>query len=498
MKNIKTVCIPILLLVGSLVSQAQVIPINEAGSPAPKLADGISPALRKQLISGVEQKLMEYAEAAKLTDKSSNRVTTESAERFRRMFTSDYSNVPKDFLEFPPEELVSVRDYSDEVYRRLKLSGVQIQLNKAQLLSIEDARDFYEIKVRVEKRIFNQLTERGGEQKVAEGKKHIQEIQFDVLKEDISRITIYRIKGEGKPAAALYVRYFGPSLGVFTTFGTPSFSSFWTENHTAGSSLRVGGSLSFGSGFEFLTNRLSSAGAPKKNIFLTAGVQLNLLRVRTRLDNFSISAFQGSAVSGSNTLIYRRTVSELNVKEYLNVGTLTIPIGFAYRMKESRSSEVFLSFKFLPSYALFRLGNLSGTGIYVAELPAAMWNSARPNSVNPLQLDKSDKLGPLFIGERIIDEVNTPEINVFLLSAQFSPQVYFHLSDGYPGRWALLLALDFTYHFSSPVQHEGISEDILRYPNDYNSGILQRYTTNMSLFSAGFRIGLQHRLVSKP
>jgi hypothetical protein len=498
MQHLKNILILHFLLLGSLALHAQTIKISESGPPAPKVPYSLSAELRQRLIAGAELKLAAYAEAATLLDKSKNRVTGESIARFKSLFNAA-AELPKDYLEFVPDRPASLNEYCNDVFQRLEVRGVQMRINAARLVSIiDDPSGFYVVVVQVDKSVFNYLSESGGE-KISPGGQHFkQEIHFDILKEDLDFVKIANIRGEFRPVAAEYARYFGPGIGFSLPFAQPVFSSYWTDRpDAASSSLSIGGGLSFAVSFDLVTNRLLPRAAPNKNVFASAGLQAGLLSLRTKLEDFSNREFDAQAVSGEHSLNYRRSVAALQAKERISIAYLSLPVGLALRVKESKKFDVFLAARLWPIFALSSSGNLSGTGTYTASIPGANWNSGRSNSVNPAHLNDPNKFGPFQIGDRRLEGTPNPDIKPFSLAVQLSPFTYIHLSDLNPN-WSLLLGLDLTYHLSSPMGHDGTAGDILRYPDDYDTSILQHYTTGMSLFSLGFRVGLHHRLVTKP
>lgn len=495
--HLKYSCFLLAILLGGTMATAQTVRINTSGPPLPQLPAGMSSDLQQQILKSVEQTLNEYAEAATLMDPDANKVTGESIDRFRSLFNA-VARIPKDFLEFVPEELYSLSSYCDEVFQRLEYRGLQLQVNSAHLLSIEDdPSGFYIVKVDLEKTLFNYLSERGGHKAQLAGRRFKQKFYFDVPKQDLSIAKIASIRGETRPPAADYARYLGPSLSLYLPLANAQASTFWTENHAANSTLSVNGGFSFSAGFDFMTNRVMPRQSPSKKLFVSAGLHFSFLSVTTQLEEFSINRREAEASNDTGTLAYERSVNGLNAKEKLNISSLTVPIGLAFQLKSSRKWDGFLALRFLPAFTLFSSGSLSGEGSYSASLEDANWDSSLPNAVNPAHLDDPNKFGPFQIGNRALTGTPKPDFSSFTLAAQLSPSAYIHLSD-LNSNWSLLLGLDLTYHFRSPVEHQDTETDILLYPDNYETSILQHYNTGLSLLAVGFRVGLQHRLITKP
>jgi hypothetical protein len=497
MQNLKISTLFALLLMAGLVAEAQTLKIDIQGPPAPKLAPGISVGLKGQIIGIVEQHLNAYAQAASLLDERERRVTSASIDRFRALFNAA-AELPEDYLEFVPSQPVTLSKYCNDVSLRLETRGVQVQINSARLLEIiDDQTGFYVVVVEVDKSIYNYLSEKGGAKTSTSGRHFKHKFYFDVLKSNLDVVTIHHILGEPRRPAADYVRYLGPSVGVFLPIAQPTFSPYWNDNHAGRSKLSINGSPSFSAGFEFLTNRLLPRSATQKNLFITAGIHFTLTGYKPHLEELNIGEFDATAVRNTHQLMYRRFAEDIQAEELINVGALTVPLGLGLLIKESKKSDVFIAARILPTFSLFNSGNLSGTGMYIAALPEAMWQSNRPNSVRPDQLNDDNAFGPFIIGERALE--GTPELAVkpFSLSLQLSPHVYFHLSNSNPN-WSLLLGLDFTYGFGSLFEHQAVAGDLFRFPDEYSGSIPQHYTSGMSSFAMGLRIGLHHRLTTKP
>lgn len=495
--HLKYSCLLLAILLSSTMATAQALRINTSGPPLPQLPPGMSSDQQQQILKSVEQTLNEYAEAATLMDSDANKVTGESIDRFRSLFNA-VARIPKDFLEFVPKELYSLSSYCDEVFNRLEYRGVQLKVNSARLLSIEDdPSGFYVIKVEVKKTLFNYLSERGGPETQLAGRPFKQQFYFDVLKQDLSIAKIASIRGEPIKAVADYARYLGPSLGLFLPLANAQASNFWTENHAANSTLSVNGGFSFSAGFDFMTNRLMPRRSPSKKLFASVGLHFNFLSLVTKLEDFSISRFEATASNDIHTQKYERSANGLNAKERLSISALTVPIGLAFQLESKRKWDGFLALRLLPAFTLVSSGSLSGEGPYSAYLEDANWDSSLPNAVNPAHLDDPNKFGPFQIGDRALTGTPNADFSSFSLAAQLSPSAYIHLSDLNPN-WSLMLGLDFTYYFGSPVEHQGAETDILNYPDDYETSILQHYNTGLSLLAVGFRIGLHHRLITKP
>lgn len=477
---------------------AQAVKIDLNGPPTPKIAPGISPELRNQLIQSVEQKLNEYAELGSLLDKNQKRVTSVSIDRFRALFNAA-AELPKDYLEFVPPLPVGLSEYCNDVFQRLETRGLQMTISSARLLEIiDDPTGFYVIRVAVDKSLYNYLSERGGP-KISTGGRHFKQIfHFDILKTRPEEVKIANIMGETRPPAAKYTRYFGPSLAVGLPLVQSTLSDNWNNRSASQGNLSINGGVSFAVGFDYMTSRLLPRSSPQKNLFASIGLHLATSSLSTKLENVSIGEFSAVARIQSDTIAYQRSAQDIQAKEVLTVTSLTIPVGIAWRLKTSRKVDVFIAARLLPSFTLTDLGRLDGEGAYVASIPDALWQSDRSNSVNPAQLDDPNKFGPLMIGQRSLEGTPGPNVVPFTLAVQLSPQAYIHLSDINPS-WSLLVGLDLSYQFGSPIEYgDAESGNLFRFPDDYSGSILQRYTSSLSLFTPALRVGLLHRMVTKP
>lgn len=494
----KTYFLILILTVASLDLVAQPIKIALNAGPEPIIAASISPELRNQIILSVEQKLNEYIELGSLLDKSQRRVTSVSIDRFRALFNAA-AELPKDYLEFVPTQPVGLSEYCNEVFQRLETRGLQMTISAARLLEIiDDPTGFYVIRVAVDKSLYNYLAEHGGSKISTSGRHFKQIFHFDILKTRPEEVKIANIMGETRPPAADYARYFGPSLAVGLPLVQSTLSDNWNNRSESQGNLSINGGVSFAIGFDYITNRLLPRSAPRKNLFASVGIHLTTSSLSTKLENVSIGEFSAVASTQNDTLAYQRSAQDIQAKEVLTVTSLTIPVGIAWRLKSSRKVDVFVAARLLPSFTLTDWGRLDGEGTYAASIAGASWRSDHPNAVNPEQLDDPSKFGPFIIGQRSLEGSPSPTVAPFTLAIQLSPQAYIRLSDTNPN-WSLLLGLDLHYQFKSSIEHEDSGAgDLFQFPDDYSGSILQHYTSGLSLFTPSLRLGLLHRMVTKP
>jgi len=218
----------------------------------------------------------------------------------------------------------------------------------------------------------------------------------------------------------------------------------------------------------------------------------------TEVSDFALSPFAEVATMDNITLPYQRSARDISFTEDLSIGVLEIPLGVAYRLKSGIKSDFLLGVKLVPSFVLSSSGDISGTGTYDAEITESMWRLLEEGATNLDQINESTKFGPFQAGSNIpISQGADPSTAGFLLSAQISPTYYLHLSEE-ESSWSILVGLDLNLHLGSFLSHDDASDDILKFNDDYSTSFLQHYTDGMSGVTFGLRLGLHHRLTSRP
>lgn len=486
------------LLSVSFPSLAQKVKVQSTAST--KYAQGVSSTDRQEIVKTTEALLNEYTEAATLLDPSKRRVNGTSIDRFRTLFNPT-ANIMKDYEENYQGELINVRVYADGVYNRMERDGIKVRVGKVTLKSInDDPAGYWVVVLEVEKIFYNAVTAKQEVKEIASGRYVKQEFRVDVKKTDLSRAKISGIKCVGceQEIVADYVRYAGPSIGVYTGSFSPSLSSFWNNNHST-SDLSTSAKLGFSFGGDFMTNRFSSSKSGAKNLFVTAGLHFALFKLSTELSDFALAPFAATAIAPTGVeLPYSRIGSAISATENLSVSVIEIPLGVMYRLKKGIKSDFMVGLKLIPSFVLSGSADINGLGTYDAELSDAMWRLLEDGATNLAQIDTDNKFAPFQAGvDQVINQSGSPSTAGFLLTARLSPTYYMHLSED-DSSWSLLLGLDLNMHLGSFLSHDDANTEILKFRDDYDTSLLQHYTDGMSGFTFGFRIGLHHRLTSQP
>lgn len=495
------ICVVTIFCCFSAATTAQQVRILSTPNQEVKIPAGISGGTVDSLISTSEILLTEYVRAARLVDETRNRVTSESIARFLSLFNSN-TLVVKDYVEYIPEEPVKIKDYASGVFNRLENKGVQMKLNKVELVEIkDDPSGFFVVVLAVEKSIYNYIDQKQIVKIVPSGRIFSQEFRIDVLKTDLGFAKIQTIKRicrdtkecPGEPDE--FVHYFGPSTTLSKPLLFPTMSGWWATNQRQ-ATVEVTGVFGIAAGFELFSNQLAAKNSDRKNFFLSCGVFYNYRRLESDFKNLNVSDFQ--AVTNSGSMGYLRRVTAVSVEEEFTLGTIEVPLGLGIRLKESRKLDLFVNARIIPGLTIASRLGFRGYGTYDAVLEEAMWRALEPGASDRDQWMNPDAFGPFDIGE--VQELSgSPSVSTagISLSTQLSPAVYLHLSDRNP-RWSLLLALDFTYHMGSWLEHMEENNDIFTYSDDYPISALQHYTTAMRGFSTGLRVGLHRSISIKP
>ena len=463
--------------------------------------------------AAIEKALNEYAAAAKLVDPEKKRVNEQSIDRFSALFSPN-ARVVKDYAEYPPQELIPFKDYALDVFNQLQLKGVEVIVEKVELLELKaDALGFYVPVVMVQKRFFNSLSADGKVNSIAMGKTEKQRITFDIYKDDLERANISKIDfGEDVEPPEQYTRLFQISAGVGSATFSPGLSAYWDEAHSA-SSLDVSGGINFSIGVEWMTDRfITPKTAPSRKLAFSVGLRYASYQFTSELRDFGLEPFDAVATSGTNTARYRRLVDSISADEELRFGTIEIPLGVAFALRKTQRSLIYLHARLVPTLVLGASGDLTGTGIYDGILynedPTSNGNGTlsefrilREMAADPNLLDEGMGFRPYQVGRNVgINESADPDLQGLAFAIQLSPTAYFNFSDDNPG-WGLLIGLDLSYHLGSFMKHDPVSsasDDALKFSDDFEGSILDYYADDLSGFSFGLRIGLFQRLGIDP
>lgn len=454
---------------------------------------------RTKVVASVRDLLNEYATAATLLDNKQRKVTSNSINQLRGLFNPT-ARVIKDYEEYIQGESIDIRTYTDQIFNRMLRTGLKVKIESASLKEVKYDPDGYWIAiVELDKSFYNAATASQEVKDISSGRFMKQLMQVDIKVDDLERVKISSIKCLGCETVLVddFVRYMGPSIGLSTGAFSPSLSSYWNNNH-ASSSFETSGGLGFSIGVDFMTNAFLAKGATQKKLFLLGGLRYSTYQMSTEVSDFELAPFSEMASMDNISLPYQRSAREVSFTEDISVGVLEIPLGVAYRLKSGIKSDFLIGVKLVPSFVLAASGDISGTGTYDAEITEAMWRLLEAGATNPDQLNESTKFGPFQAGANLpISENADPSTAGFLLAAQISPTYYLHLSEE-ESSWSILVGLDLNLHLGSFLSHDDASSDILKFNDDYSSSFLQHYTDGMSAVTFGFRIGLHHRLTSRP
>ena len=462
---------------------------------------------RKTVLASTQELINKYAKVMTLYDKSKGRVTSELVNTFRTLFISN-ALIERDFEEFLKRQMITPRTYADAIFNRLEGKGFQIELVNAKVKRIEnDAAGFWVVVIEANKLRYNSVTSDNKVKSDPGGKPIEQEIRIDFVKGKLDRSKITKIIGtkggevevKDNAIVAEYIRYIGPSMSLYKPSVNTTLSSFWNENH-ADASLDTKGKLGFSIGVEFATNRLSPRSSSKKNLFLTAGIHYYSYKVTTTMDDFYILPGYSEIASADigTPITYTRLVGLVSIEEKLSFGVLKIPIGAGYRIYKNKRSAFMLYGKIVPSIIMSSSGDIKGAGTYDGHDPNSMWRLLEEGAADLSLIDQEEGYAGFDVGvEKAIEASANPNKAGFALGFQISPTYYYDFSE-YDSTWSLLVGLDLNINAGSFLTHDAADSDIFKRVNDYDSSVLQHYTSDASTFAIGFRIGLQHRLRTDP
>lgn len=520
MNNIRFFILSLLVICCHTLVTSQNIKLTKASDLT--VDPSINPADLNKMVDLLETTLNEYAEAAKLLDKTERRVTEASIDRFNSLFTPS-AQILKDYAEFVPENPIPFKDYSLEVFNALRLKGVEVVIKSAVLKEFKySPTGFYVPVIEVTKTIYNSLSADGTINSVATGNVYVQKFTFDIFEEDLSRATISHISsGADIKFPDQYTRLISASIGVGSGAFSPTLSSYWNANQS-NANLDIRGGINFSIGGELLTDRLiTPRTSSDRKLAFSVGVRYASYQWKSKLDSFSIEPFEQVAVSidSLNSNRYLRMVGPVSAEENLRFGVLEIPLGIAYYLVKKKTALVCIHARFIPSFVLGGSGNLTGTGDYDANPIIEDPNSSligTPSDFRVLDIQATsnfDRTSDSGFGPYKADwdqvlgsdsGMNSlpakPELSGATFAIQLSPTAYFNFSDDNPG-WGMLIGVDLSYHFGSFIKHNPISntlDNALKYNDDFEGSLLNYYATGVSGFSFGVRVGLFQRLSTEP
>jgi len=482
--------------------------ITISRAPDLKIEGGVTPVQLSQINKTVQTALNDYASAAKLLDPNEKRVTEASIDQFHLLFTPN-AMIVKDYAEFVPSNLISYKDYSLDVYNNLKLKGVEMIIQSAELVEVKsDGLGFFIPVVKVRKKIFNTLSADGTKNTVTSGNNYVQKITFDIFKDDMNRANISKIEpNEGIEVPDEYTRIIGISVGLGSSAYSSSYSDYWNSAHEKNNSgLEVKGKLNFSFGAELTTDRfITSKTNPNRQLALSLGLRYASYQMETALRSFRLDTFRTTATANNITDDYLRKVGPVYADEKMDFGVLEIPLGVAYRVWKKQNSIIYLHARLIPGFVISGKTTLSGDALYDGFLLDENGNGTDMRILRMMAADEKllfvdNGFGPFDVGEQTLDLSVEPELVGLTFAFQLSPTAYLSFSEDNPG-WGLMLGVDLGYHFGSFLTHNPVSsitDDAFKFSDDYKASLLSYYTNRVTGFDFGLRIGLFQRLNVEP
>lgn len=451
----------------------------------------------QELRSLTEDAINNYATAGRIYDANARRVSNESIKIFNDLFTPA-AEIVKDYVEFPPRELVDFRDYSIEVFNMLSDKGVQFHLTSAELKEMNvrtlGSSTFYVPVVKVTKVVYAYLDRYGVLKQSTSGLSIDLLITFDIYAEDLSSAKIAKINhGVSVKPADDYNRI----LSVYAMGGTsalnPSFSSYWADQH-ANTTMNLSGKLNWSIGVDYMSDRfITSKSNPNRKIGFSAGLRFSSIAMEAEVPEYTTTTSLQSIQIGGTELLGERSVSTGNMRQSINLSTLSLPFGIDYKIRKTRTMIVAIHGRIVPSILIGGNSSLTGTlnhEVYFAEYDLLF---SDPNSGSGNWGAEADA------GTRTFEAEIEPELQSFVLGFELSPTAYFNFEDS-KSSWGILVGADIGFVPGSFFAHqpiEGIGSEPLSLSADLPP-LTTAYLNDLSSLFFGIRVGLFQRAVTQP
>ena len=328
----------------------------DANSVLPEGANEDTLVQIEKLICGALDK---YRATATLFDSTAGSVTGASASRFQQLFSSGSSLHLSDYREYP--ENIEVTIYREDVFKFFRSTGVQFQLTNPRIKTISyDPDGFYFVKVQATKEVPEYLDDESYEIRKSGKKRSFEfEIDYIIVERTMSDPLIERAISTAivKPEEKRTLLSFGPNLSTGLVSGSPkSGYEDITDNTTLGSSLGLGFQI------DLISNFTAKHRAPKKPLFLAAGLSFQTFTLEAKATDLAIN----DTLSTIDGLQGVQSKEIYKLKDQIPMKIIGMPLGIEYRLvgTESKKFELFLGGKIVPSYFLGGESSFSTDGFY--------------------------------------------------------------------------------------------------------------------------------------
>jgi hypothetical protein len=327
---------------------------------------GISEIEVDKIITGLDQKLNEYQRLGKLANPKTHLIDRESTNAFKAMFDQD-AKVYNDLQEETDDMLLDVETYASIARNFFVQDGIRFNISDPVIKRIEVYDEEIVCFVNLFKSIDQFYTNTGDVKQ--ESRTFNLEFLFAIPKSSLSTIKIRTIRsGIDKMAPADYSSYVGIDLcgGIqqieYTT--SPDFKKFGAEGTISAKTSTV-----LQGGFVWYSNFIGKEKGRKKNLFVTAGLNVRYSKIEGKLNNYSLPAENPFVLKLSDgtpfdSLVYR--AQKVDVNEKLTFVQVQLPIGAGYRLIHKNTMALMLDLTYVPGISLFSKAEIgdSSIGIY--------------------------------------------------------------------------------------------------------------------------------------
>lgn len=451
----------------------------------------------QELLAATESALNNYATVGRIYDPKERRVSSASIKAFNDLF-NPAAEVVKDYVEFPPRDLVDFRDYSIEVYNMISDKGIEFLLSEPVLTEIRvkslgNSR-YYMPVVKVNKVVYAFLDRYGALKQSASGNSLDLLLTFEIAEEAMDAPKIAKINhGTTIKPADFYNRLIGIYACGGSSVVTPTYSGHWNTVHPT-NELNFSGGFNWGIGIDFMTDQfITSKSNPNRRMGFSAGLRFTSINTEATVPEFRSEGNAQTVVFDGIEATGIRSVSSGNITQSLTVNTLSLPVGLDYKFIKSRTMILALHGRVVPSFSLGSSSSLAGTFVHDLYFPEYDLLFSDPNSGASNWGTNADA------GSRTFDESVDTQARSFVLGFEVSPTVYLNFEDARSG-WGVLIGADLGYVPGSFIDHQPLndrSSEPLAMSSELPS-LTSAYLTDMSSLYFGIRVGLFQRNVTQP
>jgi hypothetical protein len=475
-----------------------------------KMPPGISEIEVDKIIVGIDKKLTEYRRAGTLLNPKTHVIDRESINAFKALFELD-AKVYNDMQEYSDDILYEVEGYTNIARNYFSQDGISFGISDPILKTVAVYEDEYVCSVFLTKSTEKYYTSNADVKQ--ESRTFNLEFVFAIRKNNLGVAKIRTIRsGTQTKIATSYTSYLGVDLraGIQQVGNTTStdFARFGAKGE-----LSATAKPDYQGGFVWYSNFLGAKKSPKKNLFVTAGVNLQYSSLEATLKNYALPAYVVATAHLSDQSVYDSLVFQalnVNVTENVSIARLQASLGVSYRLMNKSTTALMLDLTYVPSFSIYAnssIGNDSKGDYDLHDFKNAYYNFLKelenPVPTSPSILAFKQKYSR---GEQTIEYSWKPKTNL-VHQVGLSLTFFKDFIDDSP-TFGIAVGLDAIIGVSplfdditlgkGPLFKQINSRRDQNYQGDDTTGLFGSYLQDVTLRNFGLRIVIYRKASRKP